>query len=192
MLSIPSLGVLNGHPSPLPRWRGPFPLAWAIREGDTDLGLTYHLMDETFDTGPILAQGSLPMPAIFEWEALQPALVGLAQELMPKALDRLARGECGEPQTGNGPYAGRFPAAFAELDLSLPAAVVHRHVASWRFIFLHDGERGPLATVAGARTRIVRTSLEDPGDGLPALVCADGPLWVLESEPVEPKEASAR
>jgi methionyl-tRNA formyltransferase len=183
VLAIPPLGVLNGHPGPLPRWRGPFPLAWAIREGDTELALTYHLMDDSFDTGPILSQGSAPMPDAYEWDALQPTFAGLAQELLPKAFERLARGERGDPQHGNGPYAGRFPAEFAELDLSLPAAVVHRHVASWRFVFLHEGERGPLTTVDGARMRILRTSLEDPGDGAPALACADAPLWVLESEP---------
>lgn len=184
VLAIPRLGVLNSHPSLLPRWRGPFPLAWTIHEGDTEFGLTYHLMDDSFDTGPILAQGSAPLPDVFEWDTLQPPLVGLAQELMPRALERLARGERGEPQTGDGPYAGRFPAEFAELDLSLPAAVVHRHVASWRFVFRYEGEQGPLTALDGARVRIVRTSLEDPG-GAPALECADGPLWVLESEPVE-------
>jgi methionyl-tRNA formyltransferase len=139
VLAIPTLGVLNGHPSPLPRWRGPFPVAWAIREGDSELGLTYHLMDETFDTGPILAQGAAAMPKLYEWEALQPVVAGLAQELMPKALERLARGERGDEQAGDGPYAGRFPAEFVELDLTLPASVVHRHVASWRFVFVHDG-----------------------------------------------------
>src|SRR5262249_41636339 len=122
VLSIPALGVLNGHPSLLPRWRGPFPLAWAIREGDTELALTYHLMDEAFDTGPILAQGSAPMPTEYDWDALRPGYVGLAQELMPKALERLARGERGEPQTGDGPYAGRFPAEVAEPRPALPAA----------------------------------------------------------------------
>ena len=74
VLAIPPLGVLNGHPSPLPRWRGPFPLAWAIREGDPELGMTFHLMDESFDTGPILAQGTAPMPAEYEWDTLQPEI----------------------------------------------------------------------------------------------------------------------
>ena len=96
VLAIPPLGVLNGHPSLLPRWRGPFPLAWAIREGDPELGMTFHLMDESFDTGPILAQGTAPMPAEYEWDTLQPCLAGLAQDLMPTALDRLARGERGD------------------------------------------------------------------------------------------------
>ena len=57
VLSIPRLGVVNTHPSRLPRLRGPYPFAWAIREGDDEIWLTAHLMDEEFDTGPILAPG---------------------------------------------------------------------------------------------------------------------------------------
>ena len=42
VLSIPRLGVVNSHPALLPRHRGPYPFAWAIREGDAELGLTLH------------------------------------------------------------------------------------------------------------------------------------------------------
>jgi methionyl-tRNA formyltransferase len=184
VLAVPPLGVLNGHPSLLPRWRGPFPIAWTVREGDAEIGLTFHLMDDRFDTGPILAQGSAPLPDDYDWPAFEPCLVGLAQDLLPKALARIADGTPGEPQSGDGPYAGPFPAKFSELDLSQPAAVVHRHVASWRFVVLQEGERGPLAALDGARVRVLRTSLDDPGGGEPCLVCADRPLWVLESETV--------
>ena len=186
VLAIPRFGVLNGHPSVLPRWRGPFPVAWAVREGDTELGMTFHLMDGAFDTGPVLAQGSRPMPTEdYDWPVFQPVFAGLSQELLPRALERIAQGDRGDAQQpGDYPYAGRFPASFAELDLSQPAAGVHRHVASWRFAFMQDGERGPLTTLHGERVRILRTSLAGPVDGSPALDCADGPLWVLESEPV--------
>ena len=184
-LAIPRLGVLNGHPSLLPRRRGPFPVAWAVREGDAELGLTFHLMDGAFDTGPVLAQGSRPMPSEdYDWPIFQPLFAELSQELLPKALERIARGDRGDVQLpGDYPYAGRFPASFSELDLSQPAAVVHRHVASWRFTFMQDGERGPLTTLDGERVRILRTSLGGAVDGGPALACSDGPLWVLELEP---------
>ena len=33
-LAVPKLGAINGHPSLLPRYRGPSPVAWAIRNGD--------------------------------------------------------------------------------------------------------------------------------------------------------------
>jgi hypothetical protein len=53
---------------------------------------------------------------------------------------------------------------------------------------MQDGERGPLTTLEGERVRILRTSLTPEPDGpvgsSSALACADGPLWVLESESV--------
>src|SRR5262249_47196005 len=33
-LAVPTLGWINGHPSFLPRHRGPVPVAWAIRNGE--------------------------------------------------------------------------------------------------------------------------------------------------------------
>jgi methionyl-tRNA formyltransferase len=33
-LDVPRLGSVNQHPGQLPRHRGPFPLAWALREGE--------------------------------------------------------------------------------------------------------------------------------------------------------------
>lgn len=184
VLAIPRLGIVNGHPSLLPRWRGPFPVAWAIREGDAEIGLTFHRMDGAFDTGPTLAQGSRPMPEEFDWPAFEPIFADLAQELLPRALERVAQGDPGDTQPpGDYPYARKFPAAISELDLSQPAAVVHRHVASWRFVFMQEGERGPLATLEGERWRILRTSLTPPPDGEMRLECVDGPLWVLGAEP---------
>ena len=47
---------------------------------------------------------------------------------------------------------------------------------------MQEGERGPLTTLDGVRVRILKTSLTDPVGDSPALTCADGPLWVLESE----------
>ena len=57
-LDVPRLGSVNNHPALLPRHRGPYPLAWAFREGDEALGSTWHRMDAEFDTGPILAQSA--------------------------------------------------------------------------------------------------------------------------------------
>ena len=44
-LEVPRLGAVNGHPSLLPDYRGPSPVAWAIRNGETEIGYTFHRMD---------------------------------------------------------------------------------------------------------------------------------------------------
>ena len=46
-IAVPPLGVLNGHPAPLPRYRGPNPIGWALRNGDPEIGFTFHFNPST-------------------------------------------------------------------------------------------------------------------------------------------------
>jgi methionyl-tRNA formyltransferase len=184
VLAIPELGVVNGHPSVLPRHRGPYPFAWAVREGDEEFGLTYHLMDDDFDTGPVLAQGSRPMPAEVNFPTLQPLLVELSQELLPRALARLEAGDRGDAQSDEGATrAGAFGDDYRHVDWSRPAAEIHRQACAWSF-HCEVGSPGPLAEVDGQTVRLVTTSLIDPRDGCPRVETGEGPLWIIEAEPI--------
>jgi methionyl-tRNA formyltransferase len=55
-LEIAPRGVLNVHPSLLPKYRGASPISAAILAGDQMTGVTIMLMDAGMDSGPILAQ----------------------------------------------------------------------------------------------------------------------------------------
>jgi methionyl-tRNA formyltransferase len=59
VLDMPEFGCVNCHPSLLPQNRGPNPYFWAIYQGKTRTGVTFHLMDEGYDTGKILAQAGV-------------------------------------------------------------------------------------------------------------------------------------
>jgi methionyl-tRNA formyltransferase len=48
--------AFNFHPSPLPIGRGPYPLFQAILDGFSAWGVTAHVLEPAFDTGPVLAQ----------------------------------------------------------------------------------------------------------------------------------------
>jgi methionyl-tRNA formyltransferase len=48
--------ALNFHPSPLPEGRGPYPLFQAILDEVPRWGVSAHVMEPAFDTGPIIAQ----------------------------------------------------------------------------------------------------------------------------------------
>lgn len=51
------LGILNVHPSLLPRWRGPAPIFHTILHGDEVTGVTVmQIRPHRFDVGPILSQ----------------------------------------------------------------------------------------------------------------------------------------
>jgi len=56
VLDIFKYGVLNIHPSLLPKYRGPTPVQTAILKGDKTTGVTIIKLDEQVDHGPILAQ----------------------------------------------------------------------------------------------------------------------------------------
>lgn len=53
---IPTRGVINLHPSLLPKYRGPMPYYWVINNRETKSGVTIHFIDEGVDTGDIIAQ----------------------------------------------------------------------------------------------------------------------------------------
>jgi methionyl-tRNA formyltransferase len=55
-LAIAPRGVVNVHPSLLPRYRGASPIQSAILSGDDITGVTIMLMDAGMDSGPVLAQ----------------------------------------------------------------------------------------------------------------------------------------
>ena len=61
LLDVPRLGVVNFHAGMLPRYRGRNVINWAIINGEEEIGLTAHLVDEGIDTGAILLQRSLPI-----------------------------------------------------------------------------------------------------------------------------------
>ncbi len=56
LLDIPLRGVVNVHPSLLPRLRGPSPIRSAILNDERETGVTIMLLDEELDHGPIIAQ----------------------------------------------------------------------------------------------------------------------------------------
>jgi len=179
VIAIPRFGVVNSHPALLPRHRGPYPFAWAIREGDAELGLTLHLMDERFDTGPVLAQGSRPMPADQTIGGLVTVLRELARELYPDALQRVLAGERGDPQRSEGvTWAGPFGEDYVELDPGKARAELLRQVRAWQVMF-DTSVVGPVATIEGRRVHVKDASLDEPDDPETLrLDAADGPLWL--------------
>ena len=54
--SIPKIASINAHPSLLPKYRGPNPYFWVIRNQEQTTGVSFHLVDDDYDTGAILAQ----------------------------------------------------------------------------------------------------------------------------------------
>ena len=58
--TIPRHGMIQYHPSLLPRYRGPSSINWPIIRGDTRTGLTIFRPTDGLDEGPIILQKETP------------------------------------------------------------------------------------------------------------------------------------
>jgi methionyl-tRNA formyltransferase len=93
VVSLARLGGIGAHPSLLPRHRGPDPYFAAIDRGDSETGVTIHRIDDSYDTGAVLAQQRLAIdPAWNAWQ-LARRLDRPSLDLLRDVVNRLARGE---------------------------------------------------------------------------------------------------
>lgn len=85
-LAAPRYGVLNIHPSLLPKYRGATPIQTAIANGDQETGVSLMLMDEKVDHGPILAAQKYELPADATFAQARDALAQLGAQVFANAL----------------------------------------------------------------------------------------------------------
>ena len=87
VLNTPVHGCLNLHPSLLPRYRGPSPVATAILEGEKTTGVTLMLLDEGMDTGPTISQREYSLSGQESAESLTATLFQLGAEVLRECLE---------------------------------------------------------------------------------------------------------
>ena len=85
------LGALNLHPSALPRFRGPDPVFWQLRAGIGRAGATVHVVTDSIDAGPILAQPWLEIRPGISARALTSSLVRLGIGALVEMLPSIER-----------------------------------------------------------------------------------------------------
>ena len=159
VLSTPEHGCLNVHPSLLPKYRGPSPVATAILEGETGTGTSIILLDEGMDTGPILASRELVNFLVEETgeeetgEEVTWSLFKLGAELMADTLPRWLRGEI-VPKAQDEKQATvtkKLEKHDGEADWMLPADVLKRRLRAftpWPGLFTHW--RGKIVKIISA------------------------------------------
>jgi len=85
------LGTFNLHASLLPNYRGAAPIQWAIRNQETETGLSTFLIDEQIDTGGILLQTKCAITPRDNAAALHDRLMELGPKLIAQTIEGLAQ-----------------------------------------------------------------------------------------------------
>ncbi len=174
-LGLPRYGAYNLHASLLPRWRGPNPIAWAIRSGDPVTGVTLMRMEEGVDTGPIVSQVRMEIEPHETTGDLTMRLADAAAHLW---LEARAPGVCCLPErpqpTEGAIHAPKFDSLESRLDWALPAERVDAWVRSM------TPEPGAYTMLGSDRIKILQASVSRMTAGdRPGLARLAGSDWLV-------------
>ena len=182
-LGVFSKGVLNLHPSLLPRWRGPSPVQTAIAAGDKETGVTLMLTDEEMDHGSILAHKSITLEGTETGGSLTEELFKMGADLLITLLSDFLAGNI-SPQSqdhSHATYTKLLTRDRGHIDWSRDAesiAVMVRAYDPWPGTFTEVEGLGRLKIFPLV---IADTSMGPPGqffekDGKLAVYCGKGAL----------------
>jgi phosphoribosylaminoimidazolecarboxamide formyltransferase / IMP cyclohydrolase len=107
--------ILNTHPSLLPAFPGAHAVADALAHGALVSGCTVHLVDETLDGGPIVAQEAVTILPDDDAAALHERIRAVEHRLLPRAVALLLAGALGV-----GPDGRRVHVDLDRADARLP------------------------------------------------------------------------
>ena len=165
-LDLPTYGVLNVHPSLLPRHRGPAPVANAILEGDEETGVTVMKVEPRVDSGPILRSVSVEIGRRDATGALSERLAEIGARLLVEALRDWVRGFI-EPIVQDdslATYSRKATRGDGEINWDLPAVEIDRTIRAY------DPWPGSFTTWMGRRLKVLEADPFEGGVGDPGMV----------------------
>jgi methionyl-tRNA formyltransferase len=202
LLGLPRAGVLNVHPSLLPKYRGASPIAAAILNGDAETGISYMVMDAGMDTGPVLAATPLAIAPDDTAETLFSRAAAQAAQDLPVLIKRFCAGELQpKPQTESDATV-TVPLSRDDglLDFSQDAKTLARQVrayAPWPGSFTFWNDKRIIVTKADAADADAGTfGCATVHEGFPAVQTNTGLLVFrelqMEGKPRMPGDAFLR
>jgi methionyl-tRNA formyltransferase len=189
VLDLPPHGILNVHPSALPRHRGATPIPATIAAGDPTAAVTLIRMDEGLDTGPIVAQERWPLDGTETAMTLEAEAARRGADLVRRSLAGWLAGSVPAiPQATSGVTLTRpLRRDDGRLDPARTAEELERHVRAhvpWPGSFVDTGV-GRL--IVHAADVVAGEPTDQPGrivahdDGL-ALTAAGGRLRLRQAQ----------
>ncbi len=202
VLNYPKHGCLNIHASYLPEYRGAAPIARAIMDGKTELGITIMYMEKGLDTGDMLAREMLTFENENKGEA-ENALAKLGADMMLRKLEDLENGIVGEKikqDDSLSTYAAKIEKEDCKIDFNRSAKDIKNQIralapAPYAFSRINGKSvKITLSSVADETTgkeagTVIAVSPK--GAGKIAVATADGVLNIERLIPEGKKEMSA-
>ncbi|WP_277068491.1 methionyl-tRNA formyltransferase [Saccharomonospora viridis] len=165
---LPKHGTLNVHDSLLPAYAGFSPIIWALLNGEKEVGVTAHMMDEELDAGPILLQRAVEVGPKDTATDLFHKTVDLIGPLVSESLELIASGRANPvPQDrSKASFYHKRSIEDSRIDWTWPAEDIERLVRAQS-----DPYPNAFTYYRGQRIRITKAFVtERPYGGTPGRV----------------------
>ena len=181
VLDVAPGGILNVHPSLLPRWRGATPIQAALLAGDPQTGVSIIRLVQALDAGPILLQEAVPISTEDDYVTLEPRLAALGARLLVRALEERPRPRPQDDDAAT--FCQRIEREDARVDWTRSASDI------WNAVRAYRGWPQAFTTFEGRLLKVLRASPVsgdgEPGrvsveDGVPIVATGDGRLRLDE------------
>ncbi len=86
-------GIINLHPSLLPKWRGPSPIEATIANQDTEAGISIMQLEAGMDSGPVYIQKTVPLSGNESKLDLYRSLFSLGNQTLINSLPDILSGK---------------------------------------------------------------------------------------------------
>ncbi|MDH7601592.1 MAG: methionyl-tRNA formyltransferase [Armatimonadota bacterium] len=200
ILRWPKFGVINVHGSLLPKYRGAAPIQHALIAGEKTTGVTTMLIDEGWDTGPILLQREVEILPDENAGELSQRLAEVGAQLLLETLAGLEQGTINPVSQDHSlaTYAPSLKSNAGLIDWSASAeAIINLVRGCTPKPGAFTSRNGLLLKVWRARAEEVDASLGSPGeimavdkDGI-VVAAGQGMVRLLEVQPASRRKMSA-
>lgn len=173
-------GIINIHPSLLPKYRGPAPIAAPIKQGDSITGVSIMKLDALMDHGPLLGQIEERIGLDDTAASLEQRLSKISATILPNILFQYVNGEI-QPKDQDHTQATTVKMLSREdglIDWNAFAQEIERTVRAytpWPGTYtMVDGKRLKIfeTKIGGQVNQLAGAKIVD--DDQPAIVCGDG------------------
>lgn len=212
VLDIPPCGVINLHPSLLPKYRGAAPIQWALINGEKETGISLMLLDAGEDTGDIICSQRIPINADDTTETLHNTLANIGAKLLIETLKELPKDKPpkAEPQIlieghAKATYAPRLTKDIGHINWNEKATTIFnliRGTAGWpgAYTYFRNNIRLKITTsLLHDRDKISSNKLmsKQPGtivinaDREMFVITGDGVLQIIQVQPATKRVMNA-
>ena len=133
VIDAPTVACVNLHASLLPRHRGASPIQAAIRDGDTETGITLMHVVPKLDAGDMILKETLPIEPTDTGGFLHDKLADLGPVLLEHGLPRLLSGDftCEPQDDALVTYSGKLERDHGHLDWSQDAETLESLIRAY-------------------------------------------------------------